>query len=174
MGTEVAHVALATAAAPTYFKAARIGNKIARSEYFDGGVWANCPAMAAIVEAVHYLGVALDRIDVLSVGTTDEPFNLVQESRAGIIRFGRKLIELLMNAQAESVRNHAELLTGDLKFMRVNATAPRGSYSLDRPDDIEQLAAEGSHEASRPDVLEEIQARFLNGVHVAPWQEGIP
>lgn len=69
--TEAAHAALATAAAPTYFSAAKVGSLIAESNYFDGGVWANCPAMAAIVEAVCYLGVPLGRIDVLSVGTTE-------------------------------------------------------------------------------------------------------
>ena len=61
--TNAAEVALATAAAPTYFSAAKVRNIIANTAYFDGGVWANCPAMAAIVEAVCYLDVPLDRID---------------------------------------------------------------------------------------------------------------
>lgn len=53
--TSATDVALATAAAPTYFSAARVRNMISNSTYFDGGVWANCPAMAAIVEAVSHL-----------------------------------------------------------------------------------------------------------------------
>ncbi|MEZ6125360.1 MAG: CBASS cGAMP-activated phospholipase [Planctomycetaceae bacterium] len=67
--TEAAHAALATAAAPTFFTAAKIANMVAESSYFDGGVWANSPAMAAIVEAVCYLRIPIERIDVLSVGT---------------------------------------------------------------------------------------------------------
>src|SRR5207249_4628529 len=50
-----ADVALATAAAPTYFQAARIAQHESAG-YVDGGVWANCPALAAVVEAVHFLG----------------------------------------------------------------------------------------------------------------------
>src|SRR6185295_13720083 len=74
--TEFAHAALATAAAPTFFAAARIAGKIAESRYFDGGVWANSPAMAAIIEASCFLQIPLERVDVLSVGTTEEPFSV--------------------------------------------------------------------------------------------------
>ena len=35
----------------------------------DGGVWANCPTMVAIIDARQRLGVALDDIQVLSIGT---------------------------------------------------------------------------------------------------------
>jgi patatin-like phospholipase/acyl hydrolase len=37
-------VAVATAAAPTYFRAAEVDGKF----YVDGGVWANNPTMAAL------------------------------------------------------------------------------------------------------------------------------
>jgi uncharacterized protein len=53
-----ADVALATTAAPTYFRAARI-EQHAGAGYVDGGVWANCPALAAVIEAVHFLRVPL-------------------------------------------------------------------------------------------------------------------
>src|ERR1019366_4834675 len=61
---EAALVALATAAAPTYFPAAIVDE----SAHVDGGMWANNPALVAIVEAVSYLGMPVDRIDILSVG----------------------------------------------------------------------------------------------------------
>lgn len=81
--TNAAEVALATAAAPTYFASAKVRNMIANSTYVDGGVWANSPSMAAIIEAVCYLDVPLDRIDILSIGTTDEPFNIKKFRRSG-------------------------------------------------------------------------------------------
>jgi patatin-like phospholipase/acyl hydrolase len=105
--TEAAHAALATAAAPTYFSAGKVGSLIAESSYFDGGVWANCPAMAAIVEAVCYLGVTLDRIDVLSVGTTTEPFSVRKNLHSGFVGWNKRLLEILMNAQEEIAIKHA-------------------------------------------------------------------
>lgn len=102
--TEAAHAALATAAAPTFFTAAKIANMVAESSYFDGGVWANSPVMAAIIEAVCFLRIPLERIDVLSVGTTEEPFTVRKQTRAGILGWlwNKKLLDLLMNVQQES------------------------------------------------------------------------
>jgi hypothetical protein len=168
--TEAAHAALATAAAPTYFSAANVGNMIAKSTYFDGGVWANCPVMAAIVEAVCYLGISLDRIDVLSVGTTEEPGAFGAKVHAGVFRWGTALIDLLMRAQAESSLRHARLLAGEPRFLRVNAMTKPGSYSLDSPAEIDELAALGELEARNPEVLAQIRSRFLNGVKASPWR----
>jgi patatin-like phospholipase/acyl hydrolase len=167
---ESAHVALATAAAPTFFSAAKVGNMIAESTFFDGGVWANSPAMAAIIEATCFLNVPLDRIDVLSVGTTDEPFTVRKQARSGILRWGKKLVRLLMTAQAESSLKQARLLAGEPRFLRVNVTTPPGSYTLDSPGEIEELATLGNREADKPEVLGQVRSRFLNGVFVAPWE----
>jgi uncharacterized protein len=168
--TEAAHVALATAAAPTFFCAAKVGNMIAETAFFDGGVWANSPALAAIVEATCFLKVPLDRLDVLSVGTTEEPFTVRKQTRSGILRWSKKLIPLLMNAQAEVSQKHAKLLAGEPRFLRVNVTTTPGSYTLDSPAEIEELAALGNREAEKPDVLGQVKSRFLNGVIVTPWE----
>jgi hypothetical protein len=169
----IAEVALATAAAPTFFSAAKIKNMIAENAYFDGGVWANCPAMAAIVEAVCFLGVPLDRIDILSVGTTDEPFTVRKHTAAGIVRWSAKLLRLLMNAQEETSLKHAELLTGKPRFLRVNVTTSPGTYLLDSSGDIEELAGLGNREAEKHDIIGQVRSRFLNGVVVNPWQKFI-
>ncbi|MHB1157659.1 MAG: CBASS cGAMP-activated phospholipase [Phycisphaerales bacterium] len=168
--TEAAHAALATAAAPTYFSAAKVGNMIAESSFFDGGVWANSPAMAAIVEATCFLNVPLDRIDVLSVGTTESPFSVRRKTHAGIARWGKKFVDLLMAVQAESSLKYARLLAGEPRFLRVNVMTTPGSYSLDRPSEIEELASLGNTEASKPEVFGQVKSRFLNGVMVAPWE----
>ena len=168
--TQAAHIALATAAAPTFFSAAKVGNMIAESEYFDGGVWANSPAMASIIEAVCYLGVPLDRIDVLSVGTTEEPFTVRKQTLAGILHWNIKLIRLLMSAQEESSLKHARLLAGEPRFFRVNVMTSPGNYRLDSPNEIEELAALGNRAALKPEVLGQIRSRFLNGVSVNRWQ----
>ena len=170
--TEAAHAALATAAAPTYFTAAKIANMVAESSYFDGGVWANSPAMAAIIEAVCFIRVPVERVDVLSVGTTEEPFTVRKQTSAGILRWlwKKKLLDLLMNVQQESSLRLARHLVSDPRFLRVNVTTAPGSYSLDGPREIGELVDLGSRAALQTEVLGQVKSRFLNGVTVTPWE----
>ena len=58
---------------------------VTESSYFDGGVWANSPAMAAVIESTCFLRIPLERIDVLSVGTTDEPFTVRKNIQSGLL-----------------------------------------------------------------------------------------
>jgi len=106
-----ADVALATAAAPTYFKAARI-QQHANAGYVDGGVWANCPALAAVIKAWHFLEIPLDRIDVLSIGTSYSPDSVRDLAGAGFVGWGTRIVGLLMNAQGEAAWKQAMLLAG--------------------------------------------------------------
>lgn len=168
--TCAAEVALASAAAPTYYSAAKVRNLISNASYFDGGVWANCPVMAAIVEAVCYLEVPLNRIDVLSIGTTSEPFTVKMMAQAGIARWGKTLIELLMNAQVDSALLHAQQLVGEPRFLRINTMANPGMYSLDNANEIESLITLGNKKASDPTILYQVKSRFLNGVSTMNWK----
>lgn len=164
-------VALATAAAPTYFSGAKVPNSIANPVFFDGGVWANSPVMAAIVEAVCYLGVPLDRLDILSIGTTEEPFNVKRNLNSGILGWGKSLIDLLMNSQVESSVRHAEQLVGEPRFLRINTITKPRAYSLDSPKNIEDLISLGNQLASEPAIVAQVKSRFLNGVHCIPWKQ---
>lgn len=168
--TSASEVALATAAAPTYFSAAKVKNMIAKASYFDGGVWANCPVMAGIVEAVCYLDVPLDRIDVLSIGTTDEPFTVTSFKNSGIFGWGRTLISLLMNAQVDASVEHAKRLIGDPRFLRINAITAAGLYTLDNAKEIENLIALGNRCGRDPSVLYQVKSRFLNGIDAMSWK----
>lgn len=170
--TEAAHAALATAAAPTLFAAAKIANMVAESSYFDGGVWANSPAMAAVIESVCFLRIPIERIDVLSVGTTDEPFTVRKQIQAGIVGWlwKKRILELLMNVQQESSLKLTKHLLGAPRFLRVNITTKPGIYRLDSPKEIEELADLGCHAALDTEMLGQVKSRFLNGVSVAPWE----
>lgn len=163
-------VALATAAAPTYFAAATFSNH-GNNRYVDGGVWANSPALAALVEAVHFLKVPLEQIEILTIGTTSEPFNTAKKVQSGILGWNKGLIDIFMNAQLEAANAQAMLLV-DRRFHRINFQTPPGDFSLDdaRPSQIERLLALGRSEAVKREHIEAVRSRFLNGVHAPPFQ----
>jgi patatin-like phospholipase/acyl hydrolase len=160
-------VALATSAAPTYLPAAAVHSAISKTLYFDGGVWANAPVLAALVEAVSVLHVPLERLDILTVGTTDEIAFFGDNRKTGFVGWARSLVNLFMNAQQEASLQLTKRLVGEERFMRVNSPAATGRYKLDDPRQTEELAAKGERIAA--EVLPAIQTRFLNGVKVAPF-----
>ena len=66
-------VAMATAAAPTYFPSKSLESGV---ELIDGGVWANNPVSMAVVEAITTLGQRPEDIHVLSLGCASETFQI--------------------------------------------------------------------------------------------------
>lgn len=162
-------VALATSAAPTYFKASRFPVHD-NASYVDGGVWANCPVMVAVTEAVAFLGQRMEDLDVLSVGATSAPFSIAQNGDASALEWNVGLVNLMFEAQVESTLAQAGLLLGG-RLHRLNATVPGGSFSLDdaRPERIEELVVLGRGEAVKKQNRVVIQDRFLNGKAVKPF-----
>ena len=161
-----AKVALATAAAPTYFSAARIRQH--NASYIDGGVWANCPALTALVEATSFLHQPLDNIQVLNVGTTTEPFNVIRKARSGLLGWNRHLITLFMVSQAEASRAMTGLLT-DGRLWDVNYVSRNGEFALDDPSRVEDLVGLGRAEAAKKDIADVVARRFLNGSLIHPY-----
>lgn len=161
-------VALATAAAPTFFEQAKVS---AHSDaiYVDGGVWANCPALAAVTEAVSFLGVPLESIDLLRVGTLSEPASFVHDAREGwfrnrpgLIEWAPQLVGLMFRGQMEASWATANLLTGG-RSVYVDATVEPEIYSLDAVDQIDRMVILGRGEAVKKAVWEPVNSRFLNG-----------
>lgn len=118
--TKLVDVALATAAAPVYFPIAQIGN----AQYVDGGLIANAPDLAALLEAERSLAPRFDQIHVMSIGTTGEEAAFASRGRTrrgifGWIRKGR-LLEITMAAQQSHVIQLCEGLLGP-RYFRINA-----------------------------------------------------
>jgi hypothetical protein len=82
----------------------------------------------------------------------------------------KKIIDLLTNAQQESSIRLAQHLVGEPHFKRVNVVVPNGSYSLDSPMEIDELASLGNMAALKVEVLREVKSRFLNGIKVGSWK----
>jgi hypothetical protein len=156
-------VALATSAAPTYFAAAPFSTH-ANASYVDGGLWANCPVMVGVTEAVAFLGVPLSDINMLSIGTTMTPFNIAKHAESGIAQWNVGLVEVMFEGQIEADLAQAKLLL-DGRLHRINVTSKEREFTLDdaRPEKIQRLINLGRGEAVKKENLELVKARFLNG-----------
>lgn len=168
VGVQAVDIAMATAAAPAFFHAAPI-EAHAGQGYIDGGVWANSPALAAVVEAVHFLGKSLNEIDVLSIGTTYAPASVQKLAGAGGVGWVSSIVDLLTNAQSNAAHTQACLLVGSERFLRVDCVTRPGDYSLDSVGEVDALAALGRSKAVEKAVIEPVRVRFLNGVRAAPF-----
>lgn len=154
-------VALATSAAPTYFSAAPFPI-FPGSSFVDGGVWANTPSLVGVVEAVHFLKVPLEQIDMLSVGTTAPPFNIADRANSGITQWNAGLLDLMFNGQMEAARSQTGLLLNG-RLHRIDVVTKAGDFSLDSasPEAIGRLINLGDGEARRREHLVAVRTRFL-------------
>jgi predicted acylesterase/phospholipase RssA len=136
---KVVDVALATAAAPTYFPTHRSS---AGTPLIDGGVWANNPVGLAAVE---------DSFKILSIGCTSEPLNigLGRKYAFGWGYWGPKIISVFMTAQSSSSLGTAQLLAGTDNILRINPMVPRGRFGLDAIEEIPSLKGLGDSEARK-------------------------
>lgn len=122
-------VALATSAAPTYFPSFR---GIDHIRLIDGGVWANNPTMVAIVEASSMLGIHLQDIHILSIGTSDAVVR-----RPGRLNWGGKLLwantalDVIMRGQSMAAFKQACHLLGTDHVMRIDPKVSEGEFQLD-------------------------------------------
>jgi uncharacterized protein len=110
-------VALATAAAPTYFR------PLEHNGYtlVDGGVWANNPVMLAVIEAMICFDLQWDQIDVLTLGCGDDPYVVshLQSILGGKLTW-YNLIFAAMRLQSLAATNQARLLLGPRAVTRID------------------------------------------------------
>ena len=137
-------VGLATTAAPTYFPSFR---ELDSLRLIDGGVWANNPTMVGIVEAVSMLGVPLENISVLSMGTSD-PVKSRSHSLdwSGKLGWARCAVDVVMRGQSLGIHKQALHLLGDNKVIRIDPRVPEGLFALDRLT-TDELLAKAAHES---------------------------
>jgi patatin-like phospholipase/acyl hydrolase len=161
-------VALATSAAPTYFAAASTQQG---GRFVDGGVWANSPVMVALVEAVSFLNVPLADIDLLTIGTTTEPFSIAKNEAASALKWNIGLVDLMFEAQSEAAQAQVGLLL-DGRVHRINFQSTANRFSLDNANEtaIADLTNLGRTEVERKVHTEVIVRRFVNGVAAAKYK----
>lgn len=148
--------ALATAAAPTYFRHHVTQHAVGLT---DGGTWANNPTALAIVEAITMLGWPRESLHVLSLGCLEETYSI--RKWAGIGTLGSKIIKLFMDGQSHGAMGIAKLLTGHeherTAIHRINHTVPYKAYKMDDTRVIQDLKGLGfSFARDRQPVLDPV------------------
>ena len=146
-------VALATAAAPTYFPAAAFNNTL----YCDGGLWANNPSVVGYAEAMKILRdcskpeVPLyDHADVrlLSIGTgTPRYFFKSRIDNDGIFGWGPQLFDVSSGAQSQGSHFKAQYLVGSDRYRRIDFEMPQSPWPLDAVDRLPELLHIGEEKA---------------------------
>ncbi|SFY03529.1 Patatin-like phospholipase [Pseudomonas sp. NFPP02] len=159
--------ALASSAAPTYFDEVAFDGPIALEMFLDGGVWANNPILPALAEAVRYLKIPLDRIDVLSIGTLSSESDFTDQLGKGKAGWAPHSVDLFFAAQEHGALVLAESFLGPTRHVRVNQQTPV-EIKMDDAEAIQDMAQRGN-EAGK-EHFAEVRSRFFDGQHVDVWE----
>lgn len=164
---KIVDVALATAAAPTYFPTHRNSSGI---PLVDGGMWANNPAGTAVVEAIGVLEWNRSDLKVLSLGCTSSPLNIGIGRRIGLGwgYWAFKVADVFMSGQSSASLGTAQLLAGHENVIRISPTVPPNRFGLDIVKEIDSLKGLGFSEARK--ALPKIKPVFL----ARPAEEFVP
>lgn len=143
----VVAIAMATAAAPTFFPVHRLDSGVS---LIDGGMWANNPMGAAAVEAIGLLEWTKGDIQLLGIGCTQAPLNIVDQTNFlghGIAYWASRAMGVVIAAQSSSSIGTAQLLLGHENVHRISPIVSNGRFSLDGHSKITSLRALGSTHA---------------------------
>lgn len=138
-GARLVDLAMATSAAPTYFRTSEteLGLMI------DGGVWANCPIMIGIVEAIREFKMQVDEIAVLSIGAINKTFVMKNGKHSkGIIHWAAEAPDLLM--QASKLGDIEQAMRLCKYFYRVDNDDPENRFSMSDSTKVKELVQIGS------------------------------
>lgn len=148
---------LATAAAPTFFRALQNNGYV----MIDGGVWANNPAMVAVVDALSCFDLDRHRVTVLSIGCGAEPFMVTEKIMTGGLWQWRKMVFAAMHLQSQNALGQARLLVGADRLLRIEPPAFTPPIDLDDYRRASALLPKAATDAVATHG-EEIARRYLN------------
>jgi len=116
----VKQAVLASCSAPAFFDPAKVDNYLLA----DGGVWANNPALAAVIDAQYRLDVDMKDIRILSIGTgqSKTAYGTDNCKDWGLLTGWKNLefISFLLSLQAQSTQNYLQLMLKDDQLIRLN------------------------------------------------------
>jgi patatin-like phospholipase/acyl hydrolase len=131
--TPMWQVARATSTAPTYLKG--LEHEDSGRIFIDGGVWANNPAMIALVDALTAYDITPDQVEVLRIGTGNAPFSLSKEKvMSGLVAW-REVINAAMFLTTDNATAQVKLLLGPERCLRIEPTGDNPAVEMDDYDD---------------------------------------
>ncbi|WP_312991471.1 CBASS cGAMP-activated phospholipase [Brevundimonas diminuta] len=139
-------VAMATAAAPTFFKTFQSGKRV----FADGGVWANNPIMIGLVDALTTLDLQRRDVHILSLscGDVDIPFTRGQQGAGGMLHW-RSIVGSAMHLASQNATGQAGLLIGRDQLVRLEPSETGARIQMDDFDAANMLLpAEGERVAA--------------------------
>lgn len=148
-------VAMATAAAPTFFELAQVGNQ----RYADGGLFANAPDLIAVHEAEFFFNVPREAIRMLSIGTTTQSYSVSHGAGRG---FGiadwmaeQRLFNVIISAQQQFVEQLVTHRLGSnyLRIDRQPSDEQAGDLGLDVADEVASSTLVALAEKAVTDIL---------------------
>ena len=111
---------LASCSAPAYFDPTKVDSYLLA----DGGVWANNPSLAAVIDAQYRLGININNIRIFSLGTGQSLtlYGTNQNKQWGLLNGWENIefINFLLSLQAQSIQNYLQLLLGKEQLIRIN------------------------------------------------------
>ena len=125
---KIADIVLASCAAPTYFEAVQMEGDT--RTYVDGGMWANSPALDAVVSAFYYERIPLNEIRLLGLGNGEAKQRLdpkvYRDLRPVSPLMIRSVIDMMFAAQSAGTQEMASMLLpdGNCLFINPDLTAP--------------------------------------------------
>jgi patatin-like phospholipase/acyl hydrolase len=156
-------IGLATAAAPTFFRALEHDGYM----MVDGGLWANNPIMNALVDVLACFELERTQIQILSLGCGETQYRVTAHRAAGGFFQWRDVIRAAMRAQSHNALGQAYLLLGKDHVMRIDAPESPNPIALDdylrAKEELPNMARSLVEGAGR-----EIERVFLSGP-VAPY-----
>lgn len=166
-------VAMATSAAPVYFPMGIVKSDFSESQYMDGALVANSPVLAAILHAVHSMGVDPSQISVLHIGTTTTPPRYKDPSRR-FYNLGNVLdtARVFLVAQEDFMQTEAKSLVGKLQYLSIDECRDVDEFSLSDASDValKNLTTLGEYAIRNDELMAQLKSQFFNGLKVADWR----
>ncbi|EJG1189526.1 CBASS cGAMP-activated phospholipase [Vibrio parahaemolyticus] len=135
---KVRDAVLASCSAPTYFDPHKV------DEYLlsDGGLWANNPALVAVIDAQKRLGINYDDIQVVSIGTghSKVAYGLKHKGNWGLATGWRhkEFISFMLSLQSQSALNYLKLHLKPEQILRIDFES-NTDLPLDDVSEIDNL-----------------------------------
>ena len=134
---------LASCSAPTYFDPHKVDNHLLA----DGGLWANNPALTAVIDAKAHLDINQDDIQILSIGTGQSKtiYGTKTPRKWGFITGWKQkeLVNAMLSLQSQSVENYLNLMLRPEQIKRLDFKSDQ-PLPLDDRSSMEDLISKAN------------------------------